>query len=159
SPYLMELDLSTVPDGVYMLHADVMDGSKALGSATMRMAAKRNLDTALSMLEKEASNVPEALRADVLYPADYVHNVNRGRIDIGLFDVGQEIASAAEIANAAKSGKDPFSGRTGDFKRHYLLTAAGEIMPYHLYVPSSYNGSKAFPLIVALHGLGGTEDG
>ena len=27
-----------------------------------------------------------------------------------------------------------------------------------MYVPTGYNGSKAFPLIVALHGLGGTED-
>src|SRR3954465_12321082 len=27
-----------------------------------------------------------------------------------------------------------------------------------MYVPTAYNGSKAFPLIIALHGLGGTED-
>ena len=27
-----------------------------------------------------------------------------------------------------------------------------------MYVPSKYNGSRAFPLIIALHGLGGTED-
>jgi predicted peptidase len=27
-----------------------------------------------------------------------------------------------------------------------------------MYVPTTYNGTKAYPLIVALHGLGGTED-
>ncbi len=27
-----------------------------------------------------------------------------------------------------------------------------------MYVPSKYDGSRAFPLIIALHGLGGTED-
>ena len=31
-------------------------------------------------------------------------------------------------------------------------------MPYHLYVPTKYSASKASPLIIALHGLGGTED-
>jgi predicted peptidase len=46
----------------------------------------------------------------------------------------------------------------GDFKRHYLLDAASEILPYRMYVPSAYTGAQPFPLIVALHGLGGTED-
>src|SRR5581483_3146681 len=36
--------------------------------------------------------------------------------------------------------------------------AAGEIMPYHLYVPTTYTASRAFPLVVALHGLGASED-
>jgi predicted peptidase len=31
-------------------------------------------------------------------------------------------------------------------------------MPYRLYVPSKYDGKTAYPLIVALHGLGATED-
>jgi poly(3-hydroxybutyrate) depolymerase len=62
------------------------------------------------------------------------------------------------VAAAVKGGKDPFAGRTGDFKRHYLLDAAREIMPYRMYVPKAYTGAKAFPLIIALHGLGGTED-
>ena len=59
-----------------------------------------------------------------------------------------------------RAGKNPFAGRTGDFKRHYLLASAGEIMPYRMYVPTTYTtgAQGAFPLIVALHGLGGTED-
>ncbi len=159
SPYLFELDLSSVADGYYVVHAEVMEGSKALGSASMRVVAKRDLDVALAKLEKDAAGLPESLRADALYPADYVHNVNRGRIDIGMFDLSKEIAEANDLVAAAKGGKDPFAGRTGDFKRHYFYQDAGEIMPYHLYVPTKYDGTKAFPLIIALHGLGGSEDG
>jgi predicted peptidase len=31
-------------------------------------------------------------------------------------------------------------------------------MPYRLYVPTGYSPSRSYPLIIALHGLGGTED-
>ncbi len=43
-------------------------------------------------------------------------------------------------------------------ERHYLLEGAQEIMPYRVYVPAKYTGQQALPLIVALHGLGATED-
>ena len=39
-----------------------------------------------------------------------------------------------------------------------MLDSAGEILPYRMYVPTSYDGTNAYPLIIALHGLGGTED-
>ena len=42
-------------------------------------------------------------------------------------------------------------------QRHYFFAEAGEVMPYRIYVPKSYDGAKPYPLIVALHGLGGTD--
>jgi len=158
SPYRMELDLSSVPDGSYQIYVEVMDGARAIGSTGLRFVARRGLDAALSKLESGSKSAPETVRADVLYPVDFVHNVNRGRFDIGQFDISKEIAQAEETLAVAKTGKDPFAGRTGDFKRHYFLTEAGEIMPYRLYIPKAYDGTRAFPLVVALHGLGGTED-
>ncbi len=158
SPYLMDLDLGSIADGTYQIHMEVMDGEKSLGSASLRFVARRDLDAALGRLESNAKAAPESLRAEAMYPMEYVHNVNRGRYDIGAFDINKEIATAEATLADAKSGKNPFSGRTGDFKRHYFLTEAAEIMPYRLYIPKEYDGSRAFPLVVALHGLGGTED-
>lgn len=43
---------------------------------------------------------------------------------------------------------------TGVQSRSYHFDAAGEDMPYTLFVPSSYDASRPMPLIVALHGLG-----
>ncbi|MEO8314397.1 MAG: alpha/beta hydrolase-fold protein [Pseudomonadota bacterium] len=50
------------------------------------------------------------------------------------------------------------TGVKGDQQRKYHFEEAGKDMPYHLYVPASYDASKATPLIIALHGFGGDQD-
>lgn len=42
--------------------------------------------------------------------------------------------------------------------RTYHFAEAVADLPYSVFVPTSYDGSKAFPLIVALHGLGSTSE-
>jgi predicted esterase len=119
----------------------------------------KGLDAKLTALEAAAATAPPAVRDDILYPGDFIRNVNRGRIELLDFNVGAEVAKAESIVAEAKGGKDPFKGKTGDFERHYLLQGANEIMPYRVYVPKAYSSSKAMPLVIALHGLGGNEDG
>jgi poly(3-hydroxybutyrate) depolymerase len=119
---------------------------------------RKGLDETVARLEADAAKAPEALRAEILFPVDRMKNVNRGRLELRTFDPERDLTAAETVAAAVRAGKDPFAGRTGDIRRHYRLDAANEILPYRTYVPTSYNGTKAFPLIVALHGLGGTED-
>lgn len=158
SPLRMELDVSKVADGPYALTVEVADGGTALGSATVNVVLRRGLDARVGALEQAASSLPEAVRADVLYPVDYIRNVNRGRVGMGTFDLAKELDAADAIAAAAKAGTDPFKGRTGDMERHYLLAGANEVMPYRVYVPKRYDASRPTPLVIALHGLGGNED-
>jgi predicted esterase len=159
SPYAMELDLSAVEDGAMVLQAEVFDGTTSLGAASLGVFVTRGLDARLKHLETAAATAPAAVKDDVLFPGDYIRNVNRGRIELADFNVATEIAKAETIVAESKGGKDPFKGKTGDFERHYLLPGANEIMPYRVYVPKGYAASKATPLVIALHGLGGNEDG
>ena len=159
SPYAMELDLNGVEDGTMIIQAEVFDGTTSLGSTSLGVFVNKGLDAKLKGLESAASTVPAAVKDDVLFPGDYIRNVNRGRIELQDFNVAVEIAKAEAIISGAKGGKDPFKGKTGDFERHYLLQGANEIMPYRVYVPKAYSASKATPLVIALHGLGGNEDG
>jgi poly(3-hydroxybutyrate) depolymerase len=161
SPGLFELDLQGVPDGPYQLSIEVSDGARALGTGTLAIAVRRGLDDLVSRLEADAKRAPDALRADILFPIDRMRNVNRGRLELRTFDPDRDFAEAEAIAAAVRTGKNPFATRTGDFKRHYLLASANEMMPYRLYVPTGYRAGAQgaeFPLIIALHGLGGTED-
>lgn len=159
SPYAMELNLNGVEDGTMIIQAEVFDGTTSLGSTSLGVFVNKGLDAKLKGLEAAASTVPIAVKDDVLFPGDYIKNVNRGRIELQDFNVAVEIAKAEAIVAEAKGGKDPFKGKTGDFERHYLLQGANEIMPYRVYVPKAYSASKATPLVIALHGLGGNEDG
>ena len=158
SPYPFEVDVHDVADGGYLLVVDVSDASTSLGTALLTIALRKGLDETVARLESDAKRAPESVRTDILFPVDRLRNVNRGRLELRTFDPEKDLAAAEAIAASLKTKKDPFTGRTGDFKRHYLLDAAHEIIPYRIYVPTTYNGGKAFPLIVALHGLGGTED-
>jgi poly(3-hydroxybutyrate) depolymerase len=160
SPFPMDVDLSGVADGPYMVQVEVFQQAQSLGVATLRVVVRKDLDATLAQIEAAAAKMPETIRPDALYPVEYIHSVDRGRLEIGAFDLAKELASVDQLLAATKTGKnnDPFAGRTGDFKRHYLFKAGGEIMPYHLYVPTTYNASRAFPLVVALHGLGASED-
>src|SRR3954470_169613 len=158
SPYFFDLDVSDVPDGPYLLAVEVMNEGERIGVAPLTVAVRKGVDELAVRLEADAKRAPESVRADILYPIDRMKNVNRGRLELRTFDADKDPAAAEMVAATAKSGKDPFAARTGDFKRHYMLDTANEIVPYRMYVPTAYNGSKAYPLIVALHGLGGTED-
>jgi len=158
TPFPFEADLHDVADGGYMVSVEVSDQGTQLGAATLSIAVRKGIDDLVARLKADAARAPDAVRADILFPGDRIKNVNAGRLELRTFDPDKDLAAADAIAAAAKSGKDPFAGRTGDFKRHYLLEPANEILPYRMYVPTSYNGTKAFPLIIALHGLGGTED-
>jgi poly(3-hydroxybutyrate) depolymerase len=158
APLAMELDLKGVPDGTYRLRAEVRNGEQVLGTATLTVATIDRLDDRLGRLSAGAASVPESVKADVLSPVDFVRNVNLSRIGLGAaLDLKAAVAGAEAVLSAARSGKDPFAGRTGDITRHYLFKPVGEILPYRLYVPTTYDKSKAVPLIVALHGLGGSE--
>jgi poly(3-hydroxybutyrate) depolymerase len=158
SPYRVALDVHDVADGTYQLAIEVLDDTRSIGTATLAMNFRKGLDQLVSNLEAASKQSSSDLRDDILFPVDRMRNVNRGRLELRTFDPDRDFANAQAIAEAVKGGRNPYEKKTGDFKRHYLLESAAEIMPYHLYIPSSYNGSREFPLIIALHGLGGTED-
>jgi predicted esterase len=158
TPFAMELDLAAIEDGPQIIEVEVFDGDKSLGAASLGVFLHQGLDAKLKALETAAAKVTAPVKDDVLYPGDYIKNVNRGRVELQDFNVAVEVAKAEAILAEAKGGKDPFKGKTGDFERHYLLEGANEIMPYRVYVPKGYAAAKPTPLVIALHGLGANED-
>jgi len=50
---------------------------------------------------------------------------------------------------------NPFANERGEVERAYQ--ADGILVPYRLYIPQSYDGTSARPLVILLHGIFGDE--
>lgn len=65
-------------------------------------------------------------------------------------------ASFGQSSNTAAPAEK--RGASGDQQRRYYFAAAGTEISYRLYVPRGYDPEIGAPLVVALHGYGGTQD-
>ena len=157
-PFVMKLDFTEVADGRYNIVVEMVNALRVIATATLAVSVRNGIDDAVTRLKTEAEVAPEALRAEILFPVDRMRHVNQGQLELRMLDTDKEFAIADSVVLAVKQKKDPFAGRTGDFKRHYALIGANEILPYRLYVPTTYQANAGAPLIIALHGLGATED-
>ena len=70
-----------------------------------------------------------------------------------VFAVG--LLPAQEAASEPKGKYTP----GGTQSRTYFFKAADKEMSYSIYVPKGYDKKKSYPLMVALHGLGGSDRG
>lgn len=158
SPFPINADLQHVPDGSYVVTVEMSDSARTLGTANVSIVVRNGLDLSVKRLEAAAAKAQEPLRSDLLFPIDRMRTVNASRVALGTFNAARDFAAAESLLKSVTAGRNPWAGRTGDLKRHYRLEAADEIMPYRLYIPKAYAAKKPLPLIIALHGLGATED-
>src|SRR6185436_3105755 len=103
---------------------------------------------------------PWLLRA--LPPADYVASlvdlVNNGTLPLDRVDWRGEFAAAHALLDQVSKGVNPLRAQRGDVRWAYASAADSTVQPYRLFVPANYDAKKKWPLIVALHGMGGDEN-
>jgi poly(3-hydroxybutyrate) depolymerase len=63
------------------------------------------------------------------------------------------IAVAAGVA-----WSQPAQPPTGDQHRQYVFPPTGETLPYRYYVPTTWDGESALPILLFLHGAGADEN-
>jgi len=158
TPFVIDADLTGVNDGNYIMSVELLDSARTLSTANIGIVVRNGLDATVTKLEAAAEKAAEPLRSDLRFPIDRLRQVNASRVALGTFNAARDFAAAESLLAPLAARKDPWATRRGDIKRHYLLTAANEIMPYRMYVPTTYSSKKSLPLVIALHGLGGTED-
>ncbi len=60
-------------------------------------------------------------------------------------------APADAQAPQPKPASPQYRGK-GEQDRSYVFRGTGEMIPYHLYVPSTWDGKSRLPLVVVTHG-------
>jgi len=115
----------------------------------------KGIDEALRAHRQGSRRAARSISSRRALRRDYVRNVNRRANRRGRFrDVTREIANIMIFWRTRNRVQDPFAGRHRRFQASLCyLKEAGEIMPYRLYIPPAYDGTKAFPMVLALHGL------
>jgi predicted esterase len=93
-----------------------------------------------------------------LYAIELFQKADRSVLDPAVYDFDRELTWGEQVASALEKKRDPFAGRVGDLRRAYRSTVDKTLQPYRLYVPSAYRPEQQFPLVVALHGMGGDEN-
>ncbi len=159
-PFKFAARLRGIDDGNYQVVAGVFEGEEPLRRLATPVTLIKNLDSLQDDLESRMSKVKghESSKATVRYVFELGLLASLGNLDPAAFDFAAEIQKAKELVASLEKGSDPLYGAVGTHKRHYWFEDAKEIMPYRLDVPKRYDGSRTFPLIIALHGAGGNEN-
>lgn len=155
----------TVADGTYRLEVEVTGLDAPVRKATA-VTVQKGLAARVAALQQRLkavpANAPAAGVASVEYALSLRERVDRGEIEPlrpdSRVDFARELREAEAALTALEAGKSPFAGRKGDFRRAYRSTVDSTLQPYRLFVPAAYDGVKALPLVVALHGMGGNEN-
>jgi predicted esterase len=75
-----------------------------------------------------------------------------------VMDFDAELTRATNLLASLKENPRALETVRGDIRLAYRSSFDGKLVPYRIYVPSSYDKSKKYPLIMLLHGAGGDEN-
>jgi poly(3-hydroxybutyrate) depolymerase len=174
-----------VAPGLHTLHATLKDGGGAVLYQYYRtFAIIPDLASRLATLEKALELLPDQkstaaasarrvletvtlahqsyLAGSMQNLAGFLYTALRGSgIGFGLkelMDFDAELERAARMASAMQAGRNPLDKVTGDVRLAYRSGFDGKLAPYRVYIPSKYEKSRKYPLIVLLHGAGLDEN-
>jgi predicted esterase len=165
-PAVFDVALPELPDGNYQVVATLVDEdgtevelfSKPQVSRQFRVETQlEELEKALHQQSKRSADQQQAALQLASYPLQLKADVDRGARGFESAAFPREISKAREVLRSIEEGVDPCA-TPGLVRRTYPFEPTGEILPYMLFVPESYDPAHPTPLILALHGLGGTED-
>ncbi|HUR60722.1 MAG TPA: hypothetical protein VM029_23580, partial [Opitutaceae bacterium] len=171
TPFPFHVSLRDIPDGYYRCHAEVVDGDTTIATLTRPLVLVAGLESRHADFAARLAKVAghESAKASVLYPFDLARTINLGKRVYGsnnrnpefglsqagveqLYDFSAGLKKSGELITALERGQDPLWRAGGDRERHYHLKEADEILPYRVYVPSTWDGKSTLPLVFVLHG-------
>ncbi len=168
-PVSIEAAIPDLADGEYQLALTLRpkDGEPIIKPASILIA--RGLAAQAGALKTRAASVAAKLKADkkddltlaipaVEYAASVIELVNSGQLSIERAGVRTVITDAAATLDQLARGEHPLRARRGDIHWAYRSAADDTAQPFRFYIPANYEAKKKWPMIVALHGMGGDEN-
>ncbi len=150
-----------IAEGDYHLRAEVVAGAKVLAAAppqTVSFASNRT--ERLKALQTGAADLPAAAppveRATVRAHAALLQELAAGSTLETNYPAAHLLAEAEAALKAAQGGKGYYGGRTGQFWLRLPGDKANTAV--RVLAPEAVKQGKPLPLVIALHGAGGSEN-
>lgn len=158
-PFTFTVRIPGTPDGPYKVVIEFEGlGSKSAPVSVLNgvMAGVAKSRARIARLDSKKS--PEIASAEGHLVK--IELADRGELGdkITRIDCRFELAQANRLLADIEIGKDPFTKVYGDVQKSYRSSVDNTMQPYRLFIPSSYDGRQAYPLIILLHGMGGDEN-
>jgi poly(3-hydroxybutyrate) depolymerase len=161
-PALFSATIPDLPDGSYSLRVILKpvkagdDDTEVRANANIRIT--RGLTAKMDALRARIQKTKDA-DSSAAYRVTMYDLASTGEINLSArTDMIAEVAEANAILDDADAKKDPWASRHGDLHKAYLSKVDNTLQPYRVFVPAGYDGSKSYPLVIALHGMGGDEN-
>jgi predicted peptidase len=155
-PHRFPLTLRGVAPGHYRLEAALADGSKLLAMVDVVDGLHAKANDVVTQLGKIQGH--ESAKATIRYPLSLARAMNVHAREVLSFDFTAEIDRSYAILKELEAGHDVIERAKGDTKRAYFFADANDVVPYRIYVPTSWDGKARLPMIVALHGANNDEN-
>lgn len=154
-----------LPNGAYRVVAIIESGGQKIAEPGRPIYAMSDFSDIVSQMSRAVANIKSSsdgkvksvapLAATVDFQLQRLAQLNKTRGEIDLNPI-EEIDRIEDEIAALTKGRKPFEEKRGEIELAYQ-SGDGKPAPFRLYVPRSYDGASAKPLVVMLHGALGDE--
>lgn len=168
-PLEINVKVPDLPDGAYSFIVTLKpDGAEPIvKAANVRIA--RGINGRSSEIAAGAKALATELKtkgkddllralAPVQYASNMVELANKGEIQVDRTAFSDDLTRASTMMSQLAKGENPVRTLRGDFRWAYVSGVDNTIQPFRVFVPSNYDAAKKYPLVIALHGMGGDEN-
>jgi predicted esterase len=159
-PMLCMIGVSKFPPGDHVVTAEILVDAKSLAKYEFGISVQSDWQARLDRLRAaigEQSTTPTTARKTLQALVETVTNISR-RVGIETdLPAARFLCEGDELCRAIAAGESFYGPRRAGEFWLTLATASGEA-PVRLFVPEGLKPDKPVPLVVAMHGAGGSEN-
>ncbi|MEO6725636.1 MAG: prolyl oligopeptidase family serine peptidase, partial [Blastocatellia bacterium] len=169
----LEAAIPDLPDGNYQIVVKLSSKNEEMLYKSNSIRIARDVNTQAGLLKMRAvmfrTDLEKGNKTALLaalpaaeYSASMIDLINAGQLPVERTDLKAAIANANSLLDQIAKGENPLRAKRGDIHWAYRSAVDETLQPYRIFVPANYatsnDAAKKWPLVVALHGMGGDEN-